>query len=463
MRPEEMTLDIADIIPKKLEEKGKFYIESYGCAMNFSDSEIVASVMSNDGYSLSGEAESADILFLNTCAIRDNAESRVRQRLQVFKKWKKKNPGLLIGLLGCMAERLKEKLLEQEKLVDIIAGPDSYRSLPILVARADSGQKAVNVLLSREETYAGLMPVRMNGNGVTAFISIMRGCDNMCSFCVVPFTRGRERSLDPSNILQDAIHLYQTGFREVTLLGQNVDSYHFRSNTKKESNMNFAGLLHFIASEVPELRIRFSTSHPKDMNNDVLETMARHENICHYIHLPVQSGSNEMLEKMNRGYTKEYYLERISAIREIMPDCGISSDIICGFCGESETDHLQTMELMEQADFDFAYTFSYSERPGTLAARKFKDDVSVEIKERRLAEIVALQRKLSHQKLKTGVGKIHHVLIEGESKKSNLDFYGRNQQNAVLVFPKSNYQRGHYVNVLAESCTSATLLGNVIY
>jgi tRNA-2-methylthio-N6-dimethylallyladenosine synthase len=408
---------------------------------------------------------------MNTCAIRDNAETRVRTRLQDLKKIKKKNPSLIVGILGCMAERLKSKLLEEELLVDIVVGPDAYRDLPNLIEQVDSGQKAVNVLLSRDETYADISPVRLSSNGVTAFVSITRGCDNMCAFCVVPFTRGRERSRDPESIVNEAKDLFERGYREVTLLGQNVDSYLWtggglkKDNPSKEeleNSTSFAQLMEKVALINPLLRVRFSTSHPKDMTDDVLHVIAKYPNICNYIHLPVQSGNSQLLEIMNRGYTREWYKLRIEKIREIIPDCGISTDTISGFCGETEEQHRDTISLMEWVVFDFAYMFKYSERPGTLAARKMNDDVSDEIKQVRLAEIVALQQKLSEIKTKAGVGKVHQVLIENTSKKSKDYFSGRNQQNTTVVFPKENYKIGDYVNVLATTCTSATLIGKVV-
>lgn len=453
------------------EVKRKLYLESYGCAMNFADSEVVASILVKDGFATTNNLAEADVIFMNTCAIRDNAETRVRTRLQDLKKLKKQNPSLVIGILGCMAERLKSKLLEEEKLVDIVVGPDAYRDLPNLIEQVDSGQRAVNVLLSREETYADISPVRLSSNGVTAFVSITRGCDNMCAFCVVPFTRGRERSRDPESIIQEATDLFEKGYREVTLLGQNVDSYLWtggglkKDNPTKEELKNstsFAQLLEKVALINPLLRVRFSTSHPKDMTDEVLHMIAKYENICNYIHLPVQSGNSAMLHQMNRGYTREWYKERITKIRELIPDCGISTDTISGFCGETDEQHADTVSLMEWVVFDFAYMFKYSERPGTLAARKMKDDISEEVKQQRLAEIVALQQRLSEIKTKAGVGKIHKVLIESLSKKSKAHFSGRNQQNTTVVFPKENYSIGDYVNVLATDCTSATLIGHVV-
>jgi tRNA-2-methylthio-N6-dimethylallyladenosine synthase len=446
----------------------KLYLESYGCQMNFADSEIVASILVQEGYATTRNVDDADIILMNTCAIRDNAEQRVRNRLNDFKKSKKEKPGLIIGVMGCMAERLKSNLLEEEKLVDIVIGPDAYRDLPGLVKQVEGGQKAVNVLLSREETYADINPVRLDSNGVSAFISIMRGCDNMCSFCVVPFTRGRERSRDPQSIVHEAKYLFENGYREVTLLGQNVDSYKWNMNGKGEildetkPTVTFAQLMEMVALINPELRVRFSTSHPKDMTDDVLEVMAKYENICKYIHLPVQSGNSDILEKMNRGYTREWYLDRIKTIRKFMPDCGISTDIITGFCGETDQEHEDTKSLMREVQFDYAYMFKYSERPKTLAQRKYADDVPEDIKSKRLAEIVLIQQETSHYNNKKHVGKIHRVLVEGESKKSDKDFAGRNSQNAVVVFPRENAKKGEYVNVLVETCTKATLIGKIV-
>ncbi len=453
------------------EVKRKLYIESYGCAMNFADSEVVASILLNKGFATTVDVQEADVIFMNTCAIRDNAETRVRTRLQDLKKLKKKNPSLVIGILGCMAERLKSKLLEEEQLVDIVVGPDAYRDLPNLIEQVDSGQRAVNVLLSREETYADISPVRLSSNGVTAFVSITRGCDNMCAFCVVPFTRGRERSRDPESIVHEAQDLFERGYREVTLLGQNVDSYLWTggglkkdklSKEELESSVSFAQLLEKVALISPLLRVRFSTSHPKDMTDEVLYMIAKYDNICNYIHLPVQSGNSRMLDIMNRGYTSEWYMERIKKIREVIPDCGISTDTISGFCSETIDEHNDTISLMQWVGFDFAYMFKYSERPGTLAARKMKDDVDEVEKQRRLAEIVALQQKLSEVKTRAGVGKIHQVLIEGTSKKSKSHFFGRNQQNTTIVFPKNDLKVGDYVQVLATTCTPATLIGEVV-
>ena len=433
----------------------KLYIESYGCQMNFSDSEIVASILLEKGFQTTRDYKEADVVFINTCSIRENAEQRVRNRLKEFESAKAKNPGMVVGVLGCMAERLKSKFLEEEKLVDVVVGPDAYRDLPNLIEQVDEGSRAVNVLLSREETYADISPVRLNTNGVTAFISIMRGCDNMCSFCVVPFTRGRERSRDPQSIVKEATDLFNAGYREVTLLGQNVDSY-------KYEGLTFAGLLEKVAQVNPLLRIRFSTSHPKDITDDVLHTMARYENICKYIHLPVQSGNSRVLKLMNRTYDREWYIERVNAIRRIIPECGISTDVITGFCSETEEEHRETLSMMEYVKYDFAYMFAYSERPGTLAAKRYADDVSEDVKKRRLTEVVNLQREHSLERLQTYVGKTHKVLIEGLSKRSDSDYCGRNDQNCMVVFPKDDrYKVGDYVAVYAEKCTSATLIGKI--
>jgi len=446
----------------------KLLLESYGCQMNFSDSEIIASILSEAGYSTTRETEEADLVLLNTCAIRDNAEQRIRGRLQYFRSLKQRRPWLMVGVLGCMAERLREQLLEQEQLVDLVVGPDAYRDLPNLIGKIEGGQKAVNVLLSREETYADISPVRLDGNGVTAFISIMRGCDNMCSFCVVPFTRGRERSRDPESIANEAKLLFEKGYREVTLLGQNVDSYKWNLTSKGEvkdellPTVNFAQLLEKVALVNPDLRVRFSTSHPKDMTDDVLETMARHENICKYIHLPVQSGNSDVLKRMNRGYTREWYLERMSAIKRIMPDCAISTDVIAGFCGETEAEHQDTLSLIDQVGYHMAFMFKYSERPKTLAERKFTDDIPEEEKGRRLQEIIDLQMKKGALRTAEGVGKIHRVLVEGTSKKSDLQYFGRNSQNVVVVFPKGELQKGMYADVKVNSCTAVTLQGEVV-
>ena len=459
---EVLELDNANISGKKL------YVESYGCQMNFSDSEVVASIMTNNGYSTTRNIDEADVVLINTCSIRENAEQRVRNRLTEFKHRKDQKPDLVVGILGCMAERLKKSLLEEEKLVDLVAGPDAYRDLPNLVDEVGTGQKAVNVLLSRDETYADISPVRLDHGGISAFVTIMRGCDNMCSFCVVPFTRGRERSRDPHTIVEECKDLLSKGYREVTLLGQNVDSYRWNLTSKgvvKDENQpttNFAQLMEMVALVSPELRIRFSTSHPKDMTDDVLEIMAKYENICPYIHLPVQSGHSTVLERMNRGYSREWYLERIDAIRRFMPDCAISTDIITGFCGETDDEHDATVSLMQQVKFDFAYMFKYSERPKTLAERRFADDVPEEVKAKRLTEIIELQLKNSKLSNEKQVGETVKVLVEGASKRSEDQLCGRNGQNAMVIFPRENYEKGQYVLVKITSCTSATLLGEAI-
>lgn len=486
----------------------RFYIESYGCQMNFSDSEIVASILNKEGFGATKNFEEADLILLNTCSIREKAEQTVRKRLTEFKKLKRSRPSVLIGVLGCMAERLKSKFLEEEKLVDLVVGPDAYRMLPGLISEAGGGQKAVNVLLSREETYADIAPVRLHSNGITAFVSIMRGCNNMCSFCVVPFTRGRERSRDAKSILNECRELFNNGYKEVTLLGQNVDSYYYKNQsphptllptgegtantqtllTQDAKNLSafsksevselmassvggsrmgvvtFAMLLEMVAQISPDLRVRFSTSHPKDITDDVLHTMAKYENICNYIHLPLQSGSTRVLQLMNRSYTREWYAAKIDRIREILPACGISSDVIAGFCTETEEDHSDTLSMMNEAKYDMSYMFFYSERPGTLAERRYKDDVPLEVKKRRLQEIVALQGKLSHQSNIQDLGKTFKVLIESASKKTENDWMGRNSQNKVIVFPKGNteYQPGDYVWVKIKSCTQATLIGELI-
>jgi tRNA-2-methylthio-N6-dimethylallyladenosine synthase len=446
----------------------KLYLESYGCQMNFSDSEIVAAILQKDGFSTTRNVEEADVIMLNTCSIRDKAEVTVKNRLKHFKKLKETNPSLVVGVLGCMAERLKENLLEEEQLVDVVVGPDAYRDLPNLISTVDGGQKAVNVLLSREETYADISPVKLGGNGVSAFVSIMRGCDNMCSFCVVPFTRGRERSRNPLSIIAECRDLFEKGFREVTLLGQNVDSYRWNISKKGEitdpeiPTTNFAELLEKVALVNPDLRVRFSTSHPKDMLDDVLEMMSKYENICKYIHLPVQSGSSEVLKKMNRGYTREWYFERMDAIRRIMPDCAISTDIITGFCEETEEQHKETLSLMSEVKYEYAYMFYYSERPKTLAERKYEDDVSLETKKRRLQEVIDIQRASSLERYEACVGKTYKVLVEGTSKKSDDFMNGRNTQNAMCIFPKGNLKKGEYVNVKIDRCNSATLFGTVV-
>lgn len=441
----------------------RFYIESYGCQMNFSDSEIVASILNSKGFGATRNYEEADLVLINTCSIREKAEQTIRKRLTEFKKLKQNKPGILVGVLGCMAERLKSKFLEEEQLVDIVVGPDAYRSLPGLVEEAETGQKAVNVLLSREETYADISPVRLDSNGVTAFVSIMRGCNNMCSFCVVPFTRGRERSRDAGSIVKECQELFNNGYREVTLLGQNVDSYYFIDEVKDEI-VTFAKLLERVALVSPLLRVRFSTSHPKDITDDVLHTMAKLENICRYIHLPLQSGSTRILQLMNRTYTREWYKAKVDRIRDVMPDCGLSSDVIAGFCTETEEDHNDTLSIMESSGYDMSYMFIYSERPGTLAHRRYKDDIPEEIKKRRLVEIVELQNRLSLESNQRDLGKTFKVLIEGDSKRSAEDWMGRNTQNKVVVFPKNDraVRKGEYVDVKVKGCTQATLLGEIV-
>ncbi len=443
-------------------ELKQFYIESYGCAMNFSDSEIVASILTECKYSPTREIEQADLVLLNTCSIREKAEETVRKRLRTIDQLKKQKPGMTVGILGCMAERLKKTLLEEEKLVDLVVGPDAYRDLPNLLNQVDDGDKGINVLLSREETYADINPVRLQSNGVTAFISIMRGCDNMCSFCVVPFTRGRERSRDPFTIVSEAEHLFGAGYRDITLLGQNVDSYKW-IHPETQEVYSFARLLELVAQVHPDLRVRFSTSHPKDMLDDVLHMMAKYENICKYIHLPVQSGNSRILSLMNRTYDRAWYEDRIRAIRKIVPDCAISSDIIAGFCTETEEEHQDTLSMIKWADYSMSYMFFYSERPGTLAARKYKDDIPEDVKKRRLNEIVQVQNEVSRANLARDIGKTFKVLIEGDSKKSDQDFKGRNSQNKMVIFKKiPGVQPGDYVNVLIEDATSATLMGRAV-
>ena len=438
-----------------------FYIESYGCAMNFADSEVVASILQDQGFGATNNFKEADIIFINTCSIREKAETTVRKRLTEFRQIKKQKPGMLVGVLGCMAERLKAQFLEEEKLVDLVVGPDAYRSLPGLIEEAETGQKAVNVLLSRDETYADIAPIRLNSNGVNAFVSIMRGCNNMCSFCVVPFTRGRERSRDAASIINECKTLFEEGYREVTLLGQNVDSYHWVDEMKDEV-VTFAMLMEKVALISPLLRVRFSTSHPKDITDDVLHTIVKYENICNYIHLPVQSGSTRVLQMMNRTYSREWYIAKVNRIRELIPDCGISTDMITGFCTETEEDHQESLSLMEYCKYDLAYMYFYSERPGTLAARRFEDDVPLNVKKRRLQEMVDLYRGHSLLAMQKEVGKTRKVLIEGPSKKSENDLYGRTDQNKVVVFAKGDLKIGEYTNVFISSCTAGTLLGNVI-
>ncbi len=475
-------------------EGKRFYIESYGCQMNFADSEVVASILQNNGFENTQNVEAADLIFINTCSIREKAELTVRKRLTEFRKLKKTNPGLLVGVLGCMAERLKAKFIEEEKLVDIVVGPDAYRTLPALIEEAETGQKGVNVLLSREETYADIAPVRLNSNGITAFVSIMRGCNNMCSFCVVPFTRGRERSRPADSIIKECEDLFADGYREVTLLGQNVDSYNWcptqtlperegLANTQTAvyervqvspfggdlegalvSCVTFANLLEKVAKITPLLRVRFSTSHPKDITDDVLYTMAKYDNICKYIHLPVQSGSTRMLQMMNRTYSREWYISKVDRIREILPGCGLSTDMITGFCTETDEDHRQTLSLMEYCEYDLAYMYYYSERPGTLAERRYKDDVPEALKKERLQEVIALHRIQSLKSMQQEIGKTAKVLIEGNSKKSNDHWAGRSDNNKVVVFPKmdNSLQKGSYANVMITACTAGTLMGEII-
>ncbi|MFT7614134.1 MAG: tRNA-2-methylthio-N6-dimethylallyladenosine synthase [Parvicellaceae bacterium] len=458
----------ATLVTPPTNAKRKLYVESYGCAMNFSDSEIVASIMTESGFGTTRNHEEADLILLNTCSIRDKAEQTVRKRLTAFKKQKAANPQLIVGVLGCMAERMKESLLEEEKLVDLVVGPDAYRDLPSLISEVDGGHKAVNVLLSRDETYADINPVRLVSNGVSAFISITRGCDNMCSFCVVPFTRGRERSRNPLSIVAEARDLFEQGYREVTLLGQNVDSYRWNINKKGEiedteqPTVNFAQLLENVAVVNPLLRVRFSTSHPKDMTDDVLHSMAKHDNICKYVHLPVQSGNSEVLAKMNRGYSREWYLDRIRAIKEIIPGCAISTDIITGFCGETDEQHQETLTLMEEVQYNFAYHFFYSERPKTLAERKYEDDIPLVIKKKRLTEVMEVQFASSLKHHESFVGQKQEILIEGPSKKSDEQLCGRNTQYSMVIIDKGEHVAGDYVNVVITRGTTATLFGDVV-
>lgn len=451
----------------------KLYIESYGCQMNFSDSEIVASILAKEGFNTTQRLEEADLVLVNTCSIREKAEQTVRKRLEKFNAVKRTNPGMKVGVLGCMAERLKSKFLEEEKIVDMVVGPDAYKDLPNLIQEIDEGRNAVNVILSKDETYGDVAPVRLNSNGISAFVSITRGCDNMCTFCVVPFTRGRERSRDPQSILEEVNDLWERGFREITLLGQNVDSYLWyggglkkdfdkASEMQKATSVNFAKLLELVALAQPKMRIRFSTSNPQDMTLDVIEAMAKYENICKYIHLPVQSGSNRILKEMNRLHTREEYFELIDNIKKIIPDCAISQDMITGFPTETEEDHQDTLSLMEYVKYDFGFMFAYSERPGTLAERKMEDDIPEAVKKRRLTEIIEIQQKHSLYRTQQHVGKIEEVLIEGPSKKSDAHWMGRNSQNTVVVFPKESYQVGDFVNVKINDCTSATLIGEAL-
>jgi len=461
------------IMEPKTENKRKLFIESYGCQMNFSDSEIVASILSKEGYNTTQQLEEADLVLVNTCSIREKAEQTVRKRLEKYNAVKRINPNMKVGVLGCMAERLKSKFLEEEKIVDLVVGPDAYKDLPNLINEVEEGRNAVNVILSKEETYGDISPVRLQTNGVSAFVSITRGCDNMCTFCVVPFTRGRERSRDPQSIIEEVNDLASRGYKEITLLGQNVDSYlwyggglkkDFKDATpmQKATATSFASLLKMVAEAQPKMRIRFSTSNPQDMTLDVIEVMAAHRNICNYIHLPVQSGSDKMLKKMNRLHTREEYFTLIDNIKKLIPDCGISHDIITGFPTETEEDHKDTLSLMQYVKYDFGFMFAYSERPGTMAARKFEDDVPEETKKRRLTEIVNLQQEHSKYRTQQFIGKTVEVLIEKSSKKSDAHWSGRNTQNTVVVFPKENYKVGDFVNVKINDCTSATLIGEPI-
>ena len=449
----------------------KLYIQSYGCQMNFSDSEVVASILKKEGYDTTPDPNEASLILINTCSIREKAEQTVRKRISDFKKNKLENDDLIIGILGCMAERLKDKFLEQEKIVDLVIGPDAYRDLPKLIRQTKDGRKAVNVILSKEETYGDINPIRLNSNGVNAFASIMRGCDNMCSFCVVPFTRGRERSRDPESILSEISNLNKSGFKEVTLLGQNVDSYlWFGGGAKKDFRkkkidcevVGFSDLLEKVAKQNPKMRIRFSTSNPQDMKDDVLKVISKYENLCNYVHLPVQSGSSKILELMNRGHTREWYLNRINAINKFIPECGISSDFITGFCNENEQDHKETLSLMEVVKYNFSYMFYYSERPNTLAQRKYDDNVPLNVKKRRLQEIIDLQQKHSLWRNQKKIEKKYQVLTEGISKKSDKKFYGRTSDNTVVVFNKKLTSIGDFVDIKIKDCTSATLIGEII-
>lgn len=461
------------VLESKKENQRKLYIESYGCQMNFSDSEIVASILAKEGFNTTQTLEEADLVLVNTCSIREKAEQTIRKRLEQFNAVKRTNPGMKVGVLGCMAERLKSKFLEEEHIVDMVVGPDAYKDLPNLLQEIDEGREAINVILSKDETYADVSPIRLNSNGVTAFVSITRGCDNMCTFCVVPFTRGRERSRDPHSILSEVNELWERGFKEITLLGQNVDSYLWyggglkkdfekASEMQKATAVNFAKLLDMVATAYPKMRIRFSTSNPQDMTLDVIDVMAKHHNICKYIHLPVQSGSDRILKAMNRLHTREEYFTLIDNIRKRIPDCGISQDMIAGFPTETEEDHQDTLSLMEYVTYDFGFMFAYSERPGTLAARKIEDDIPLETKKRRLSEIIDLQQKHSLERTRQKIGQTTEVLIEGNSKKSDTFWMGRNSQNTVVVFPKETYKIGDFVNVKINDCTSTTLIGEAL-
>jgi len=460
-------------VKPKLENTKKLFIESYGCAMNFSDSEIVASILSKEGFNTTQVLEEADLVLVNTCSIRDKAEQTVRKRLEKYNAVKRINPKMKVGVLGCMAERLKSTFLEEEKIVDLVVGPDAYKDLPNLISEVEEGRSAVNVILSKDETYGDISPVRLQSNGVTAFVSITRGCDNMCTFCVVPFTRGRERSRAPQSILEEINDLWNKGYKEVTLLGQNVDSYLWyggglkkefskATDMQKATAVDFALLLDMCAKAQPKIRIRFSTSNPQDMSLDVIKTMAKHQNICNHVHLPVQSGSNRILEAMNRQHTREEYIELVKNIKRIIPDCSISQDMICGFPTETESDHQDTLSLMDKIKYSFGYMYAYSERPGTMAERKLKDDVPFETKKRRLAEVVELQRAHGLLRTKQYLNQTVEILIEKESKKSTSEWSGRSAHNVVAVFPKETYKIGDFVLVKIHNCTSATLIGNAI-
>lgn len=437
----------------------RIYIETYGCQMNVGDSEVIFSILEKEGYHRTESMDEADVILANTCSVRDNAEQRIWGRIEVFHKQKESRPGVVVGIVGCMAERLKDKLLDTHK-VDLVAGPDSYRTLPALLRDIAPDKPQINVMLSHEETYADIVPVRTDRNGVSAFISIMRGCNNVCSYCVVPYTRGAERSRDPQTIVNEARDVFRKGYKEVTLLGQNVDSYNWKPS--EGEGCDFPKLLEMVAQISPELRVRFATNHPKDISDDLIKTMARHENICNHIHLPVQSGSDRLLEKMRRRYTAEWYLERVEKIREVLPGCGITTDVIAGFCSETEEDHRQTLELFRKVGFDYAYMFYYSERPGTLAARHYPDDVPLDVKTRRLNEIIALQNELSLKSNQNDVGKVFRVLVEGPSKKNPEEFCGRSGSNKMCVFPCKGHKAGDYVDVKVQSCTSATLIGEIV-
>ena len=436
----------------------KIYIETYGCQMNVGDSEVIFSILGKEGYERTESMDDADVILANTCSVRDNAEQRIWGRIEVFHKQKEKRSGVVVGIVGCMAERLKDKLLDTHK-VDLVAGPDSYRTLPALLRDIAPDKPQINVMLSHEETYADIVPVRTDRNGVSAFISIMRGCNNVCSYCVVPYTRGAERSRDPKTIVDEARDVFSKGYKEVTLLGQNVDSYNW--NPEDGQGCDFPDLLEMVAGISPELRVRFATNHPKDISDKLIDTMAKYANICEHIHLPVQSGSDRLLEKMRRRYTAEWYLDRVARIREVMPGCGITTDVIAGFCSETEEDHRQTLDLFRKVGFDYAYMFYYSERPGTLAARHYPDDVPLDVKTRRLNEIIALQSELSLKSNQNDIGKTFRVLVEGPSKKNPEELCGRSGSNKMCVFPGKGHKAGDYVDVKVLSCTSATLIGKL--